>query len=76
MRFHNSPRWIDSRLSGRARAVGICAGKTRHLSFGSAAAHLRALVKRFGPQSETLRPYSCSICGGWHLGRSREGVQP
>lgn len=72
MKFSNSPRWTgDLYLARRASRVRTCSSKQFHRTQGAAEAHMRALERRFGHQTESLRVYKCRICGGWHLGRLR-----
>jgi hypothetical protein len=51
-----------------------CVGKQRHPSPGAAQAHVRALVAQTGVDPMTLQAYACVLCGGWHVGRLRQGT--
>lgn len=44
-----------------------CGTKIRHLSWGAAIAHKRAMV-RGGASEKWLNVYACDHCGGYHVG--------
>lgn len=51
-----------------------CFGKVRHPSRGMAAAHLRALLRRYPEKVEeglTVYDRPCGRCRGWHIGHLR-----
>lgn len=42
-----------------------CSRKQRHTSYNKALAHAKSLFRQTG---EKLKPYSCTLCDGWHIG--------
>jgi len=48
-----------------------CGSKTGHKTIDGAYGELRSLKKR-NFIFHRLRPYKCSYCGKWHVGRTKE----
>jgi len=70
-KYGNFARWADPRLAARALALQRCAVKARHASAGAAEAHLRSLVRRYGPQTPAIQPYACTASASMRVCWSR-----
>jgi hypothetical protein len=56
-------------LNRRLHMDRSCFQKVRHWTLDAARAHAARLMCQQG--EDNIEPYSCTFCGGWHVGHYR-----
>lgn len=49
----------------------LCQGKVRHDSFVAAKHAMKLLLRKRNRDQWPMKPYSCNLCGGFHVGHMR-----